>query len=290
MKKVTIVLVVACVWMGTVHPEKNVYLERLKINFLNNWNPTTPYELYVKSDLQEIENNPAVQQVAKVGLEKLGPMNKAVLKKAHENYQWGVILLEKALKKNWLGSCKIKNSLDRSALKHMLRMYTAGEKVLADAISSKVLEQISLEGKLMAAILVRKQQAAQAQEVTDTLLDLEVLVENLKWSHIAEELEDEDFIEESQKLISSVDDPALMKKIASAIAMAQRLSDAYKDEEGEAVNAHLDFLNNWHNALQSSQVAPNNRTISKIVVTPPDNNDKGVSESDRIIDNTESYV
>ena len=321
MKKVTIVLVVACVWMGVSQAQRSML-------GIENWMPDSLYEQSVKAGLKTIEKNYYVQKVDETGLANLQSLDSGVLREAHRQYEQGVTLLTTALKKKWkgLGSSKIKGAFNRASLKLLLEFYTDTDKIIVDAIALKLTaEQLKAEqlkamkDRLLVAMLlakknkeeaVFKQQVVQTQEL-ENLDELDNLVSELKRSrYIAketkgdklralldelEELDDEAFIEESQKWIFPVDYPALMKELTSAMQAAQQLRNKLKDQKDrDEADTQLKFLYNWYKALESSQVAPNNRIIPEIVVTPPDNNDEGFSESGRIIDEkllyTESYA
>ena len=262
MKRIDIVLIVACAWMGTVDAKSQV-------SFIQSWNPTSAYEKSLRSHLQEIENNPAVQDVAEKGLSDVRLMNMASLKKASEYYQWGITLLEKSLKRNYWGSNKIKKSSDRKELKALLEWYIGAEKIIAEAITSKVMKKVALEEKLAAALFAREQEVLKSQEMAEeiqqevaTAAELELLVKDLRMRHRAEELEDEIFIQEWQEdssFISHQEYLALIEEIASAIESAQKLHQENKEEDREALEAQWRFLYDWYNALQSSKVKPTTR-------------------------------
>ena len=263
MKKSNVLLVISCVWMGTADAENA---------FIDMWKPVSAYEQNLKKNLLEIEDNKAVQQVSEMGSGSLDSIDIDVLRGAHEYYQWGLTLLETALKRNFFGGSKIKNSLDRKKLKLLLGNYANIDRIVLGTIQLKLNKQIYIENKLASYMLSRKQQVAKgavAEEVAqkiDTISDLDSLVESLRNTYINEELENDAFIQQWQQdssFISYSEYLALMDSVSSAIAKAQKLHKESEEDNRERVAAQWRFLYDWYNALQNSAVRPvNNESVA----------------------------
>ncbi len=263
MKKTIVALMIACLRMSTVDAEE------VK-TFIQTWSPTSAYEKSIKISLKEIEDNPAVQEIAREKLDNLESVDMETLKKAHEHYEWGIFLLKRALEKKLGGGSNIKNSSDRKELELLLSSYASRDKIIQETLYSRVREQAKheMDVKKIANRLIKALEDRRAQKIVEkdkrfTLDELDFAIENLKREHRktlqmkknlnSPEEDNELFLKELSGKVASDPDhdySPFEGEVSSIMRKAQSLRGAYEDDDNNRkVEASLYFLNKWHDTF-----------------------------------------